>query len=288
MRGKSMKLGWIAGLALWGTWAASAQGAGASAHVLRISQTPTPETLTFSVQLLFPHGAKPWPAVVLLHGCTGTGDAALRAWAARLRDWGYLVALPDSYAPRSIGKGACADGAVPELERAKDAYATLHALEARPDVAPTRVGVLGQGHGGTAVLTALSDKMGNRAWYLVDARHRFSAGIALSPGCGPPLAPPYAYSATDPLLILAGAADDWMPAGLCEVLVRTAPQHPGTIALTVYPGARHGFDGGAPLTRVREALQGRGATVAGQAAARKAAIASVKAFLAERLASKSD
>jgi dienelactone hydrolase len=47
---------------------------------------------------------------------------------------------------------------------------------------------------------------------------------------------------TAPTLILIGAADDWTPAERCRVMVSHARPDGAPIALTVYPGAHHGFN----------------------------------------------
>ena len=58
--------------------------------------------------LLRPRGTGAFPAVVLLHGCTGlrtaTGaiQAKLRFWGEHLRDLGYVALLVDSFTTRGI------------------------------------------------------------------------------------------------------------------------------------------------------------------------------------------
>ena len=47
---------------------------------------------------------------------------------------------------------------------------------------------------------------------------------------------------TAPTLILIGEADDWTPAERCRDMVAHARPDGAPIALTVYPGAFHGFN----------------------------------------------
>jgi hypothetical protein len=51
-----------------------------------------------------PKGDGPFPAIVLLHGCSGLGRAN-EVWTARLVDWGYVVLNVDSFGPR--GEADC-------------------------------------------------------------------------------------------------------------------------------------------------------------------------------------
>ena len=55
------------------------------------------------------------------------------------------------------------------------------------------------------------------------------------------------------------------------------------MSIIVYPRAYHSFDSYAPVMRVPEALQGRGATIGGDNGAREDSIKRVNAFLAQHL-----
>jgi len=55
------------------------------------------------------------------------------------------------------------------------------------------------------------------------------------------------------------------------------------VSIVVYPRAYHSFDSYAPVTRIPEALQGRGATIGGDNAAREDSITQVETFLARYL-----
>jgi dienelactone hydrolase len=84
-----------------------------------------------------------------------------------------------------------------------------------------------------------------------------------------------------PLLLLLGEADDWTPIAPCQALAARGDGAP--IEMHVYPGAYHGFDGRGPV-RLRNdvpggARPGAGVHVGGDAAARDASLAALRAWL---------
>jgi len=171
---------------------------------------------------------EPYPAVVVLHGCSGFSSHSARI-ADQLGSWGYVALTVDSLGPRGIAS-RCGGGEVPD--QAFDAYAALHYLSQLEFVDPTRVAVLGQSMGGFSALYAFDRDMA--AQYFTE---RFRAAIAYNPTCGTPAA-----MMTAPTLILIGEAGDWTPAGQCRQMVAHARPAGAPIALTVYPGAYHAFD----------------------------------------------
>lgn len=237
-----------------------------------------------------PSGPGPFPAVVLLHGCSGLHDREgrlTRGYVYRanlLRDLGYVVLLPDSFGPRGYGS-ICAlrpRPVLPGRDRVHDAYAAARFLAARSDIAADRIAVVGYSNGGSTVLAALQRPPANLP--------RFRAAIAFYPGCRSQASrnPPYAPYA--PLLILIGEADDWTPAAPCIELAQRADQSQTPLSVVTYPDAHHSFDSiGSPLRR-REGVSnansptGRGATVGEHPAAREDANARMRAFLTRHLA----
>jgi hypothetical protein len=72
-----------------------------------------------------PHGAGPFPAVIVLHGCAGMHDTTKRKLVDELVAWGYVSLLVDSYATRRIDQ-ACTSGAFATFfRRRQDAYGAL-------------------------------------------------------------------------------------------------------------------------------------------------------------------
>lgn len=233
-----------------------------------------PGGLSFPVSVEKPEGPGPFPAVLILHDCSGLGarsSGAPRRWQRTLVGQGYVVALPDSFSTRGYPDGVCTERRrgrpdVSPERRADDAIGTLAYVRALPYVDPRRVAVMGGSHGGTTTLATLARPAAG-----------FAAGIALYPRCA---SMPADYQPSARLLILIGDLDDWTPAGDCRSLAARSR----AIALKVYPGAHHSFDGPAPVrfvaARINPAVPGGlGATTGGNAAAWADAIGEVTRFL---------
>lgn len=180
------------------------------------------------------------PGVILLHECAGI-TPVLHRWAATVRQWGYAALLVDSFGPRNEGD-LCSRSGSPTIstqyERMPDAYAAKSYLAAQPFIDKNRIGLIGWGHGGWALLLAVDEV------YLTEfAASPFAAAIAIYPWCGPTRL----HKLNAPLLILIGDADDWMPASRCrDMLQRSGLSETSTpqgATLKVYPGAHSRFDG---------------------------------------------
>jgi dienelactone hydrolase len=219
-----------------------------------------------------PDGAGPFPAVVILHDCSGLGPRSSGAparWATALVARGYVVIIPDSFSTRGVADGVCTSGSrannVGPNRRVQDALDALGYAQRLPYVDAKRIGVMGGSHGGSTTLLTM-------------ARPGFRAGVALYPRCS--LAP-QSYKPAAPLLILIGELDDWTPAADCN---RLAPE----AALKVYPNAHHSFDSDRPLRFIAARINpssasGRGATTGGNAAAWKDAIEEATRFFDRHL-----
>lgn len=244
------------------------------------------EGLELAGRLFRPEGAGPFPAIVMMHGCSGMWSAAgseptplYRFWAEHFMRRGYVTLLVDSFGPRGE-REICTQAArkVSEArDRPRDAYAALRWLAARSEVDAKRISVMGWSNGASAAMHALwSDAPGR----VVDGP-QFQAAVAFYPGCS------YfggtSYQPIAPLLIQAGAADDWTPAAACERVARRATGK--AIEIDVYAGAHHAFDLPAGAVRTRPEVRnpnsptGRGATVGPNPDARAKAIARATAYI---------
>ena len=235
-----------------------------------------------------PDGDGPFPAVVLLHGCSGTERTTshqtvwrgLGGHAALLNENGYVTLIVDSFGPRGITDG-CQTGAKYYSVQAEDAHAAFDHLASLPFVDQDRIGVVGLSLGGG---TALHLAQG----YSVNVRMRkdrgtFAALVAYYPWCEPG----WAYSLVRPVLILIGSEDDWTPAGRCtrlHDLASAAVEDKPVLELKVYPGAHHSFDLPMHGPYYVEGDPGVFHTVQGDGAARRDSQRRMIAFFDEHLA----
>lgn len=201
--------------------------------------------LTLQAELYRPKGGGPFPAVVMLHGCSGMRTAkgglnpTYHDWALRLNDAGFAALLVDSFGPRGE-KEICTQRSRrirPDVERVEDAHAARRWLREQKDMLPGDIHVFGWSNGGMTVLHAVAPMEGDG----------FRSAVAFYPGCGGLLKRGYRPNA--PLLIQAGGDDDWTPARHCVALAARAREAGATVEIDVYPGAHHAFD--RPLGRLR-------------------------------------
>jgi dienelactone hydrolase len=114
------------------------------------SQLTIPGTITK------PEGEGPFPALVLLHGCSGI-DSHHNDWATALALEGYVTVLVDSHGPRHMAESCT--GASAAGDHIWDALGALRYLRALPLVAGDRIGVMGWSEGGAVALRASSDRL---------------------------------------------------------------------------------------------------------------------------------
>jgi len=236
-----------------------------------------------------PDGPGPFPAVVMLHGCSGllTPGGKIRSnaifWAQHLREHGYIALLVDSFTSRGIDEVCTGRHQLSAVRaRADDARGALQFVRQRDDVQADRVGLIGWSNGGAAVLSVMFDKG--------EPQRVFRAAIAFYPSClqtypGGPDYRPYA-----PLLVLIGARDDWTPAAPCVHWTERAQALGAPMRLKVYPDAHHGFDAPHNPVHYRPEVRNRnkpggccGATVGTEPGARADAIREVTQFFAHEL-----
>jgi dienelactone hydrolase len=237
-----------------------------------------------------PDGAGPFPAVVIMHDCSGLGPASSGApgrWARELVRRGYVVVLPDSFTPRGVPDGVCITAPprgtdVGHVRRARDVYDALAHLRTLPYVDGRRVGVMGGSHGGSTTLATMGADMASAAG---EGRAGFAAAVALYPRCS---IVPASYRPVAPLLILIGGSDDWTPAEDCQKLTDAAQKAGAPLAIKVYPGTHHSFDSDRPVrfvaTRINPSSpSGRGATTGGHREAWADSLREVVAFFGQHL-----
>ena len=247
------------------------------------------EPVSLSALQFRPRGDGPFPALVLLHGCSGMYTpsgyvtSSYRRWAELLVEDGYVALLVDSFNPRGH-RTICELQKRPILEsreRVEDAYAAARWLNDQPYVARGRIGLIGWSNGGTGTLYSM--RPASRV------EPGFRAAVAFYPGCRTLSRAKTPYRAYAPLLILSGEADDWTPAEPCRQLTAIAQKQAAPVEIVTYPGAHHSFDRVGLPVRYRPNVRNLnkpdrlGATVGEHPQAREDAIRRTKAFFAQAL-----
>ncbi len=253
------------------------------------------------VTLSKPDGPGPFPAVVIVHDCSGLGPRSSGApdrWARELLGRGYVVLIPDSFTTRGFADGVCTVTSTRGIDvsperRARDAYAALAHLRTLPYVDGSRVGLMGGSHGGSTTLASMIAPERDGEPLALDKRAGFAAAVALYPRCATRQGAlrgdaSGVYRPVAPLLILTGEKDDWTPAEPCRKLAEAAQRAGYPVTIKIYPGAHHSFDSHNPVRYVEarnnpSSPTGRGATTGGDPGAWADSIREVVAFFGRHL-----
>src|SRR4051794_22091803 len=193
-------------------------GAGAAPAFTQRVDVPS-GALALPAVLARPAGNHRFPAVVLMHGCSGLWSKsdgnqpqrAIKRWLEQLQAHGYVAIAVDSFSPRGVkavcGRDPSRTGVNEVADRASDAFAALTYLRSLSYVSPQRIAVLGWSNGGSTAPATV----GAKAPVQPPAAGGFQAAVAFYPGCG--LRGAFKpYRPTVPTRVL-GAARDPLAAG---------------------------------------------------------------------------
>ncbi|HEY1934589.1 MAG TPA: dienelactone hydrolase family protein [Acetobacteraceae bacterium] len=193
----------------------------------RMPTKPIPATL------MLPDGKGPFPAIIVLHGCSGPRPGQT-VWAQRLNGWGYAALIPSSFFARGVYAGVCGSyraSLVTPQDRAGDVISAAIWLRTQPEIDGARIGVLGNSNGGRTAAVITERR------YEELYPHLIKAAVDYYGACGDAAA-----KGTVPLLALAGEADTYgYPARACQQF-GTQLQPSQVFELHTYPGAVHEFD----------------------------------------------
>jgi dienelactone hydrolase len=184
------------------------------------------------LELRRPEGPGPFPAALLVPGCSGfhpkEGSAHHEAVARRLQARGYVVARVDYLAARAIR--SCRGASVGTSEIGLDVLAVAAYLRADPDVRAMSIVAIGESLGGGGVLAALGGVATGKPALLDRAIVYYPVCVGVAP-----------WRAPVPVLMLLGAQDGITPPGTCKALASHVTA-PASVEVHVYPGAPHGFN----------------------------------------------
>jgi carboxymethylenebutenolidase len=204
-------------------------------------------------------------AVVMMHGRAGPYSSAAHGrfdastlsrrhqfWGDYWADRGYEALLVDGFGPRGYAEGfpihsyTSRPEALNEVTvRPLDAYGALLYLRTRTEIDPRRVVLQGWSNGGSATIAALSDGVfatPQIAGAGLSASNGFLGAIAFYPACTLHDRFTTGYRPYAPLRLLSGDADEEVSTTRCAALTEASQRKGGDMAITIYPGATHGFD----------------------------------------------
>jgi dienelactone hydrolase len=231
----------------------------AASSTLRVASVYRGQSLALPAWLSMPASAPPFGLVILAHGCNGVDPSRARSGWKQMNDWagffrgeGYATMIVDSFTPRGVTH-VCDDktNPVPPSIRAVDLYSAATYAARLPQIAPRKIAVFGDSHGGGTVLAALNEQNPNVAeakTALDDARGKLAGAIALYPNCGLGLTGRTFHA---PALVVTGSADDWADPSACMTLTNfpTVSATPVTlggygspVTIVVHADATHAFD----------------------------------------------
>lgn len=199
-----------------------------------------------------PDGAGPFPALVLLHQCSGLRSAnggwqnmSVLGWAKEAVSRGYVALVLDSLGPRSVDSVCMSDkGGVNFPRGVRDAHQAAQHLRTLPYVDPNRIGFAGFSWGAMVGLLSGGESWGSA----MSAGTRFSAIVAFYPGCFEIRAPsgrsfPIVNMDIEvPTLVLMGDQDTETPSAECTSRLKLVEASGGPVEWHVYPGMTHCWD----------------------------------------------
>lgn len=177
-----------------------------------------------------PSGDGPFPAVVLLHPCTGL-PATRVALAETIAGWGYVTLFVDDFTTRGLTH-SCVNSAFNET--VQDALGGLLHVAKLPYVDVRRIALVGFAQGATTALRIAMDRLPPLVDDLKPPVPR--AVAAVSPWCLDTRG-----RLAVPMLVLTGERDDWAPAAYCDELKKRTANNV-ELRLIVYPDAHHAFN----------------------------------------------
>jgi dienelactone hydrolase len=231
---------------------AEAQFARQEVHSFQSADTPAADFLagkkgapiTLAGYLRAPKASGKQPTVVLLHGAGGVGayNGPVGEWSRVLNEAGYAVFIVDSWSGRGLQSISTETLRVSTMSRMYDLVGALDILAKNPLVDTSKIAVMGFSHGGQSVLYSSLERFGK----LFNPDIRFAAHISVYGECETTFHGDEAV--TQPVLMLHGAEDDWVPPAPCREYASRLTKAGKNVRYIEYPDAEHVFDGPAAAT----------------------------------------
>lgn len=201
-------------------------------------QAASGEPVMLKSTLILRDTTEPQPVVILLHGSDGYDSSAVNGWRSALQAMGYATLRLDSFGRRGLSSIGADLAAASSFTQVYDAYRVVEQLSADPRIDPGRFVMMGFSRGGIASLYGslkrfhelYGPKTGRIAGYL-----------PFYPSCNFEL-----IRGTElvdaPVREFHGSADDGSSPQVCKTYIDRLAAAGADIEMTIYDGARHAFD----------------------------------------------
>jgi dienelactone hydrolase len=185
----------------------------------------------FGTLLLPPKSTGRAPAMIVAHGSAGVSEIRETRWAKELVAMGMAAFIVDSFTPRNVRQLSSAANVA-------DALAALRLIATHPGIDPDRIGIIGFSKGGQVALYSMLEPY--RRVVMQENPARFAAHVAFYPYCNEWHVA--RQVTTSPLLLLLGGRDDYTPPQPCRDYADWLRSQGATATPIVYPQAHHDFD----------------------------------------------
>jgi dienelactone hydrolase len=196
------------------------------------------KSITLAGVLRFPKVGERLPVVVIMPPAPGVGgpQGQTETWAKVLNEAGIATFIVDGFTAR--GAYTLAEVAkIPQLPRTLDAYRALQVIAKHPGIDPLRIALMGLSHGGNAAMYANLVRF-QKQYGTPDLQ--YAAHISVYGNCVASYRDD--EDTVKPLLMLHGAADDWLPIEKCREYAARLAKAGRNVRLIEYPDAHHAFD----------------------------------------------
>ena len=193
--------------------------------------TDLKEELSKHYRIMKPEGTGPFPAVMMVPGCSGfeyaSAKEAYNSGQKRLVELGFVTLRVDYLAARNVSH--CFDGGVSTEEVAIDIGIAAGYLREQTFVKKDSLNVVGWSYGGAGALQALGRTYSREPVHV-------DAVVAYYPACN---FVQQRWHSEVPVLVLEGRIDNVAPERNCTSLFRGLPDE--RLTIRTYEDANHGF-----------------------------------------------
>ena len=193
--------------------------------------------------------SEPMPCVIAVHGSLNWGGHHHE----HITNWlesGFCVFRVHSFDSRKVYSVVEDQMQVTYAMMLADSYQALRMLSTHPSIDPAKIALAGWSLGGSVALYAAWEPLAEK---LAPDGERFAAFLSFYPAAH--LRPEEKRWSTNPILVLHGSEDDWVPVKLVKELIDEISPHGVNLTLHVYDGAHHSFDSVEPFGFLPNAIR---------------------------------